>query len=454
MSRCSNTPNSFINAAQARELARDKSTIYREICAIQQGILEATSLCTVDGGKFCTTVAGTTPMTYITDITSVDVTNGGLDYFPVPATASFYHPDPSFDYTAADATADVTVVNGSVNDINVTFGGTNYSPISATTTVTSTLGAGAVIELDVSGGVIQSATVVSGGTQYAVGDVVNVVHPTGSGASLVVSQTGSPTGEVLVVTVNNGGSGYDTILPRVEINHPEGVNFVGTVQVNGIGEVIGVTITNGGVGYNPLLPTISIDDVSGHGADFQATVDSGTGELTVLEGGAGYTSAATGTVVPPTQYAGSGAELYINAVAGAIDSVTITDGGLKYKTGLFVLEAPTLGTSAHLYLTVDETTGEVTDVRVLDGGTGYVTGLLDLTPVISGSGATVDITVTENPYGTNPYLYYAAFVDAIEDDQKIDQIDQVIQYFTTLGYSITAEVNPATDCTLLWNICW
>lgn len=450
-------PTSFPNAGQARDMARDKSTIYAEICAIQQGILNATSLCTPDGGQFCTTVGGSTPMTFITSILDATVTDGGSDYFPVEAGALFYHPDPSFDYTAADAAADVTVVNGAINDFTITNGGSDYSPINATTTITSTLGTGAVLSLDISGGIIQSATVVSGGTQYAVGDVVNVVHPTGSGADLVVSQTGSPIGEVVEVTVNNGGIGYDPIEARVEINHPEGVNFVGTVQVNGSGEVIGVTITNGGVGYNALLPTIEVDDVSGHGAEFKTTVDETTGELLTVEvfnGGAGYTNAAAAIVNPPTQYAGSGGELYINVAAGVIDTLIITKGGSKYRTGLFVLEAPGAGTSAHFYLTVDETTGEVLDVRILDGGTGYSTGLIDLVPIISGQDGAVDLTVRENPYSTNPYLYYAAFTDIIDDPQKTDQIDQVVQYFKALGYAISPEVNPATNCTLQWDICW
>lgn len=455
MSKCCKVPSSFMSASQARDMARDKSTIFGEISAIQQAILSATSLCTPTGGKFCTTVAGNTPMTFISHISEVEVTNGGSGYNPVPASVSFYHPDPLLDYTVADASASAVVANGAISSITITAGGSGYTPVIAQTTIQSTLGSGATLALDIVAGEILSATVIDAGNQYADGDVVVVSHPTGTGASLVVSQTGSPTGTVVTVTVINGGIGYQPIQPRVEINHPYGVNFNGIPQVNGLGEIIGVTITNAGIGYQTLLPILTVDDVYGHSAEFLVNVTAGAvTSVDVLDGGVGYTNAAVGIINPIIPFAGTGAKMYINAIAGEIVSVILTESGLLYRSGLYVLEAPTGGVSAHLYLTVDSYDGKITDVSVLAGGAGYVTSVIDVSPHFEGVGATVDLTVVDNPYGTNPHLYYAAFVDSIDDAQKIDQINQVVAYFRGLGYAITPSVNPDTNSTIQWKICW
>ena len=47
---------SFPNASTMEQLATNYSVIWREICAIMQAILAASSQCQVGGGRMCTVV--------------------------------------------------------------------------------------------------------------------------------------------------------------------------------------------------------------------------------------------------------------------------------------------------------------------------------------------------------------------------------------------------------------
>jgi hypothetical protein len=271
-----------------------------------------------------------------------------------------------------------------------------------------------------------------------------------------VTQTISPIGAIGVITILNGGSNYAPVTGRVEVTHPTGTNFSGTVQVNNLGEVIGVTVGSGGIGYVDLLPAIIIDGVGGSGAQIQAAVSTVTGAVTgatIIKGGSGYPVTSTATVTPAALYAGIGGKLYLNTTLGVITSIIVTDPGYGYRSGLYELKEPTLGTSAHLYLTVNQA-GEIQSVRVLSGGTSYATGIVDAAPIESGAGATATVTVIANPYGTNPYSYFEVVAGISSDQQKIDQVAQVINHFKMLGYAIKAEVNPSTGSTIQWYICW
>lgn len=70
---CCDTSTGFPNAGLAKEMARNHTVIWGEICAIQQAILKAISGCEWDdetgkcvhtGGSFCVIVGGDTPMTW------------------------------------------------------------------------------------------------------------------------------------------------------------------------------------------------------------------------------------------------------------------------------------------------------------------------------------------------------------------------------------------------------
>lgn len=59
-----------------------------------------------------------------------------------------------------------------------------------------------------------------------------------------------------------------------------------------------------------------------------------------------------------------------------------------------------------------------------------------------------------NPYGTEPSLYYNAHIGQNDDCAVKDQIEQVMAHFTNLGYDIVVQVDPDTNETIQWKVCW
>lgn len=158
-----------------------------------------------------------------------------------------------------------------------------------------------------------------------------------------------------------------------------------------------VTITNGGSGYTSA-PTAAFFGGSGSGATGTATITNGsvTG-VTITNPGTGYT-VNDGTV--QIQFTGGGnpsrvAKLTAVLTAGAISSVTVTDGGAGY------LSAPTLtvvgGGGAGATLTASISGGAVTSVTVTAGGSNYTSVP---TIIASGGGNTsATATVSLMPFG-------------------------------------------------------
>lgn len=289
-----NSNSGFPNAGGARNLARDWSLVYTEICIIQQEILEATSQCSETGGRYCTVVSGNTPMTFVDEVYELTLVDGGSGYQNTVAEVVFDDPDLT--------------------------------------------GSGAVGRalIDAYGGVEQ-VIIVESGIDYSENTTV-------------------------------------------DIEHPNGVDFIGDVVVNGSGQITKVNVINNGVGYYTLTPTTLIIDpeITGSGAETKTTVDD-TGsivEVELLKGGSGYSQSTFAEVAP------------------ADGSPTPTDP------------------------------------------------------------AEVDVSVRENIWGTDSSRYYYVLTQQVDDPVIQDQIEYVITYFTSKGYTIDAQVNPDTMSTIQWNICW
>ena len=119
----------------------------------------------------------------------------------------------------------------------------------------------------------------------------------GGGKMCTTISTGTPMTSVAgiaSVTVVNGGDGYMTDTPTIQIIPPQGATgatlATGTLTTNG-GIVTGITITSPGAGYQPIPSTLSVTSLAG-----------------------------TGAVLTP----------YVNA-NGAIISINIVSSGLNYK---------------------------------------------------------------------------------------------------------------------------
>ena len=81
MADCCTPGTGFPNAASMQQMATNFPIIFEEICLIQQAILAASSQCQPGGGKMSVTIGGTTPMTFISGISSVTIDNGGSGYY-------------------------------------------------------------------------------------------------------------------------------------------------------------------------------------------------------------------------------------------------------------------------------------------------------------------------------------------------------------------------------------
>lgn len=308
-------PGTFIDADKAAELARDNKTIFTEINLIQQAILDAVDQCTIDGGEFTTIVKDSTPFTFVSRVIAVEVLTPGADYFPVVATATFFHPRPVDDGVGNDATANVIIVNGTVNAFVITNPGDNYDTVVARADLTGTGDGLATVLLTENDGAIVAATVIGQGSLYLVGENVPVVHPGGTGAILTIAAVGG-TGNLLSVSIDNVGVGYDAVLPTVVVNHPVGLGFEGLVQLDAFGLVMGVSIQNGGSGYIDLLPLIDVSDpgLLGLGAELRAVVDTITGELLdviIIDGGAHFPQDAFAIVTAAPTSSGVGATVSV-----------------------------------------------------------------------------------------------------------------------------------------------
>ncbi len=390
MADCCTPGTGFPNASTMELLATNNALVWEEICMLQQAILAAASQCQVGGGQMCTIVAGTTPMTFVSGVTSITMTTGGSGYFAdIPSV--FFQP-PVGVTPGVTATGTVTTNGGNIISINITNGGLGYQPVPATMNVSSLAGVGADLEPLVNGaGGVVSVNVANGGLGYTVNDTVTAIRavlPNLAYVDAVFKITSvSIAGEIISVAVLNPGSGYqDSVtIPMIVstlnplVAYPLGTGFLGSVFTDIAGTITAVTVDNPGAGYATYLPYLVITD-PGTGATTQVTLSGTTvASIAVLSSGSGYTQSATGTVFnPPT---------------------------------------------ASL-------------------------------PNPPASSAVVDIVVADNTFGTNPNLYYQVWTGTATNKPIQMQMNTVLSYFKGLGYTIIIQTNPATGSTIQWKICW
>jgi hypothetical protein len=386
----SNSTSGFPNAATMLQLATNYPVIWEEICMIQQAVLAASSQCQSGGGQMCTTVGGTTPMTFVSGVTSVTVVNGGSGYFRDSPAVHFI---PPVGVTPGIiATGTVTTNGGNIIVINITNGGLGYQPVPATMSVSSFAGFGAILQplVDGSGGIV-NVNIANAGSGYTVNDTVTAtraVLPNIAYVDAVFKITSvSITGQIVEIAILNPGSGYQDSVTEAQIvstlnpllPYPMGTGFLGTVLTDPFGTITQVVIDNTGAGYAVDSPNMVITD-PGTGATTVVTL-SGTSvaSIAVTAPGTNYTQTATGTVFnPPT---------------AALPNPPVTQ-------------------------------------------------------------AVVTINVADNTFGTIPSLYWQVWAGTVTNKAIQQQLNAVLSYFTALGYTISIISNSSTGNTILWKICW
>jgi hypothetical protein len=391
MANCCNPSSNFPNAATMQQIATNNPIIWTEISLIQQAIMSAASLCSVPGGQMCATVAGNTPMTFVSGLSSVSVLNGGSGYYIDTPSIRFISPNSSPSGTGATAT--VVTNGGNILQINMNTGGSGYQPVQSTLDIITSTGSNAVIEplVDASGRII-SVNIVNSGINYDYTDTIVAIraldpNPYYVDAVFQISNINSSTGAIVGVQVLNSGSGYEPAVTQAEIVssldssifYPVGSGFTGTVLTNSLGAITGVQIQSGGAGYVNLRPYLQIND-PGTGAITEVNLTGTTvSSVDVINSGNNYTQTATGTIYNP------------------------------------------------------ETIGS---------------------PNPPSSAAVVDLNISNNIYNTDPTLYWQVWAGAATDKAIDIQLNTVMSYFTNLGYTVVIQSNPTTNNTIQWKICW
>lgn len=146
--------------------------------------------------------------------------------------------------------------------------------------------------------------------------------------------------QVTSVTITDGGSGYGTVPPKVNISPHPSDPATGTITVSA-GVITGATITHTGSGYGaPSYPTVVINTSTGSGAVISATAFGVLISLNVLAGGSGYSPSDTITIVGGGT-GGSGAAAYAQLTDGVVTGIIMTSGGSGYTpTPDVAIDAP------------------------------------------------------------------------------------------------------------------
>jgi hypothetical protein len=175
------------------------------------------------------------------------------------------------------------------------------------------------------------------------------------------------------------------------------------------GSVDNVTVLNSGSGYTDAqLTVIQIaGTTTGTGGSFSIAVN-GIGKITevsVIDGGTGYTKGANLNISSAT---GVGASITPVIVGGIITAVTVVEGGVGYNSTLDSISAVVGG--AVLVPNMSRIDGSVKSVTIVNPGIGYVAP-----PVLTLVGA--------GGVGTGAYEgNTAAILDAIEDKGSIVRV--------------------------------
>jgi len=150
-------------------------------------------------------------------------------------------------YTGITANGIATVSSGSVSRIDVLVRGRGYT--NATVTIASPNSVVATAEATIANGAVTDIEITNGGGFYSVSPIVNISGDRTSGNTTVTYS------ETLTATVNNGivtaislPSTTDIINATISVANPPNVTATATAEVED-GKINSITITDGGAGY-------------------------------------------------------------------------------------------------------------------------------------------------------------------------------------------------------------
>jgi hypothetical protein len=437
----------FLSAKDARIASKDHSTIFTEICTIQHKIIEE-----LDNKNYSVVVNSGTPMTSTGGIESVTVTNSGINYDQVMPVVTIDHP------IGTGAVLVPIITNAQITGFTVTSAGTGYSPIPATvSSIDRIVNSNAAITISTvgGGGSITAFSISNLGAGYHVNNVVDFTGTSGTGASAVVS----------AIDVNGGITSLNIVSVGTGYVATESVSVTRTVQIdanlglviNSDGEVESVNIVNGGQAYH-VGDEVNVYHPSGTGASIQVLTINNNGVIQtvdILASGSGYqTVYPVIEVTVPVGFGTMFSGIATTNLLGGITGATITNPGFGYIDALPQITITDLyGSDAVLEAVV--VSGGITDINIVNKGGNYSQNasvtITAVPTMVTGSGATATCVVEK--YGSS-IKYYNSWNKIDYKVELNDQIQYVLDYFQTLGYTIKVQVNPQTGNTIQWYLSW
>ena len=171
-------------------------------------------------------------------------------------------------------------------------------------------------------------------------------------------------GAVTSIAIANAGQGYDAASPPViTISGGGGSGATASVIVNG--SISEITVTEGGSGYTSS-PLVSIVGGGGSGAAATAIITKGVvSRILINSGGTGYTSQPSITIVGGGGTGAAGTA----SVRGPISTVNITSGGSSYTSSPNVSLSSGSGAVAQPIVS----NGRIISIAIISAGSGYTT---------------------------------------------------------------------------------
>ena len=171
-------------------------------------------------------------------------------------------------------------------------------------------------------------------------------------------------GAVTSVSITDSGKDYDAASPpTLTIDGGGGTGATADVTVNG--SVSEITVTNGGSGFTSS-PLVSIVGGGGSGAAATAIITKGVvSRILINSGGTGYTSQPSITIVGGGGTGATG----VASVRGPIKTVDITNGGASYTSNPNVILSS--GSGAVAQAIVND--GRIISIAIISAGSGYTT---------------------------------------------------------------------------------